>query len=181
MLAGEPGWQARETVREEHVPNPSKRVTGGNGSILDEDRFRLAPGEGPELVDQETLVERTLHLLRTRWWVILQALIVIPAAALVLSLTQQEQWTATTTLSFEPARQNVGSVDLTRQAATQSKLVGLPVVADATAAKLGRGWTGQQVRDAVDVNGEGDTNLVDVAATTSRGAREAARVATTYA
>jgi capsular exopolysaccharide synthesis family protein len=163
------------------VPNPAKTVTGGSRSILDEDGFRLAPGEGPELDEQETLVERTWHLVRTRWWVILQALIVIPAAALVFSLTQQEQWTATATLSFEPARQNSGSVDLTRQAATQSKLVGLPVVADATAAKLGRGWTGQQVREAVDVNGEGDTNLVDVAATTSRGAREATRVATTYA
>ncbi len=163
------------------MPNPSKTVTGGNGSILDEDRFRLAPGERPELVEQETLVERTLHLLRTRWWVVLQALIVIPAAALVLSLTQQEQWTATSTLSFEPARQNSGSVDLTRQAATQSKLVGLPVVADATAVRLGRGWTGRQVREAVDVNGEGDTNLVDVAATTPRGAREATRVANTYA
>jgi succinoglycan biosynthesis transport protein ExoP len=163
------------------VPNPSKTVTPGNGSILGDDRFGLAPGERPEQVEQETLVERTLHLLRTRWWVVVQALIVIPAAALVLSLVQQEQWTATSTLSFEPARQNSGSVDLARQAATQTKLVELPVVADATAAKLGRGWTGQQVREAVEVNAEGDTNLVDVAATTSRGAREATRVATTYA
>jgi capsular exopolysaccharide synthesis family protein len=148
---------------------------------LDEDRLRLPPIDGPEPIEHETLVERMLHLLRTRWWVVLQALIVIPAAALVLSLTQQEQWTATSTLMFQPARQNGGSVDLTRQAATQSKLVGLPAVADATAARLGRGWTPRQVRDAVDVNGAGDTNLVDVSATTSRGAREAARVATTYA
>jgi capsular exopolysaccharide synthesis family protein len=148
---------------------------------LDEDRFRLAPADGAELIEHETLVERTLHLLRTRWWVVLQALIVIPAAAVVLSITQHERWTATSTLMFQPARQNGGSVDLTRQAATQSKLVALPAVADATAAKLGRGWTPRQVRDAVEVNGEADTNLVDVSATTSRGAREAARVASTYA
>jgi receptor protein-tyrosine kinase len=148
---------------------------------LDDDRYRLAPNEGVDPLEQETLVERTLHLLRTRWWVVLQALIVIPAAALVLSLTQQEQWTASATLMFQPARQNGGSVDLTRQAATQSKLVALPAVADATAAKLGRGWTPRQVRDAVEVSPAGDSNLVDVDATTSRGAREAARVATTYA
>jgi capsular exopolysaccharide synthesis family protein len=163
------------------VPDSSRTLSGGNASILDEDRFRLTPADGPEPGEPETLVERTLHLLRARWWVILQALIVIPAAALVLSLTQQEKWTATSTVMFEPARQNGGSVDLTRQAATQSKLVALPAVADATAAKLGRGWTGRAVRDAVEVNGTGDTNLVEVSATTPRGPREAARVATTYA
>jgi capsular exopolysaccharide synthesis family protein len=54
-------------------------------------------------------------------------------------------------------------------------------VADATAARLGRGWTGRAVRDAVAVNGDGDSNLVEVSATTPRGPREAARVATTYA
>lgn len=163
------------------MPDSSRTLSGGNASILDEDRFRLTPADGPDLGEQETLVERTLHLLRARWWVILQALIVIPAAALVLSLTQQKEWTGTATVQFEPARQSSGSVDLTRQAATQSQLVALPAVADATAAKLGRGWTGRAVRDAVDVNAAGDSNLVEVSATTPRGPREAARVATTYA
>jgi non-specific protein-tyrosine kinase len=163
------------------MANSSKTVTGGSRSILDEERLRLAGPDGAELNEPETLVERALHLVRTRWWVILQALIVIPAAALVLSVTQEERWTATATLMFEPARQNAGSVDLTRQAATQSKLVALPAVADATAVRLGRGWTPREVRDAVEVSGAPDTNLVDVNATTERGPREAARVATTYA
>src|SRR5262249_40366338 len=88
---------------------------------------------------------------------------------------------ATATLNFEPARQNAGSVDLTRQAATQSKLVGLPAVADATAARLGRGWTPRHVRGAVEGNGEGGSNPVGGTGATARGAREAARVATTYA
>lgn len=163
------------------MANSSKTVTGGSRSILDEERLRLSGADGADLNEPETLVERALHLVRTRWWVILQALIVIPAAALVLSVTQQERWTATATLMFEPARQNAGSVDLTRQAATQSKLAALPAVADATAARLGRGWTPREVRDAVEVSGAPDTNLVDVDATTERGPREAARVATTYA
>ena len=169
---------------EEQVSHAARTVAGDvgrDGSILDEERLRLPASDGVDPLEQETLVEKTLHLLRARWWVVLQALIVIPAAALVLSLTQQERWTATSTLEFQPARQNGGSVDLTRQAATQSKLVGLPVVADAVAPKLGHGWTPRQVRDAVEVSSAGDTNLVAVSATTARGPREAARVATTYA
>ena len=50
------------------------------------------------------------------------------------------------TLMFEPARQNGGSVDLTRQAATQSELVALPGVADATAASWGA--AGRRARSA---------------------------------
>jgi succinoglycan biosynthesis transport protein ExoP len=136
-----------------------------DGVILDEERLLVTGTDPSSATGDDGLVEKALRLLRQRWWVVLQALLVIPLAALVLSLLQDERWTATSTLSFEPARQNSGSVDLTREAATQSKLVALPSVAAGTASKLGGGWTPRTVAEAIEVSDVGDTNLVKVSAT----------------
>ncbi|UGS34626.1 polysaccharide biosynthesis tyrosine autokinase [Capillimicrobium parvum] len=130
--------------------------------------------------DDDSLVEKLLRLLRKRWLIVLQAMIVIPLAALLFSLTQEKQWTATSTLLVQPARQNSGSVDLTRQAATQAKLVGLPVVAARTAQRLGDGWTQAKVEAAVSVSASTDTNLINVNATTAP-PEAAQKVANAYA
>jgi succinoglycan biosynthesis transport protein ExoP len=140
---------------------PSSR----NGQILDERRLRPRGSVAVNELPEETLIERGLALVRHRWWVILQALIVIPAVALGLSLVQDEAWTATSTLVFQAPRQSSGAVDLPRQATTQGDLVSLPVVAERTAADLGRGWTATAVRDAVEVSPSSDSNLVDINAT----------------
>ena len=149
-------------------------------SILDEDRLRLASPQPMDPNDDDSLVEKLLRLLRKRWLIVLQAMIVIPLAALLFSLAQDKQWTATSTLLVQPARQNSGSVDLTRQAATQAKLVGLPVVAARTAQRLGDGWTQAKVEDAVSVSASTDTNLINVNATTAP-PEAAQKVANAYA
>jgi capsular exopolysaccharide synthesis family protein len=149
-------------------------------SILDEERIWPAQAERVDPMAEETLVEKALRVLRNRWWVALQAIVVIPIAALVLSLLQDESWTSTSRLLFEPARQSSGVVDLSRQSATQTELVGLPAVAEAAADALGAGWTGAKVEDAVEVDSTGDTNIVDVNATTPD-PRTAAMIANAYA
>ena len=154
------------------MPARSSILDEGNLGIPSPDR--VGPGA------EETLVERGIRLLRNRWLLILQAMIIVPLAAFILSSLQEERWTATASLVFQPARQSSGSVDLTRQAATQRELVGLPVVADRTARAMGAGWTPRRVRDAVEVGAPGDTNLVDVVATTPS-PRTAAKLADAYA
>jgi capsular exopolysaccharide synthesis family protein len=129
---------------------------------------------------EETLVERGLRLLRHRWWVVLQAMVVLPAAVLALSLMQDKSWTATSTLVFEPPRQSSGAVDLARQAETQTELVDLPAVAARAARLLGPPTTPNGVDEAVDVNPAGDSNLVEINAS-APDAATAARVANTYA
>jgi capsular exopolysaccharide synthesis family protein len=149
-------------------------------SILDEGNLGMPSPDRVRPGAEETLVERGVRLLRNRWLLVLQAMIIVPLAAFILSSLQDERWTATSSLVFQPARQNSGSVDLTRQAATQTELVGLPVVADRTASAMGAGWTPREVRDAVEVSAPGDTNLVDVVATTPS-PRTAAKLADAYA
>jgi capsular exopolysaccharide synthesis family protein len=149
-------------------------------ALLGADGLRPVSAPERDRSDDETLVEKAVRLLRRRWPVVLQALIVIPAATLALSLAQQKQWTAVSTLLFEPARQTSGAVDPARQAATQSKLVALPGVADGAAATLGSGWTPQRVREAVSVGPVGNTDLIEVKATAGS-PRTAANVANAYA
>jgi succinoglycan biosynthesis transport protein ExoP len=151
---------------------PVAGLLNGNGMAL----------SGPNALDgeDETLIEKTVRLVRRRWLVILQAMLVIPLATLVFSLAQHKSWTATATLLNQPARQSSGSIDLTRQAATQAKLVALPGIADRAARTLGHGWTPTQVRDAVSVSGVGSTDLIQVSAS-AHSPRTAAAVANAYA
>ena len=154
-------------------------VMPSRNSILEESNLGF-PAPDPVGAGEETLVERGVRLLRNRWLLVVQAIIIVPLATFILSTLQEERWSATSSLVFQPARQNSGSVDLTRQAATQKELVGLPVVADRAAQAMGPGWTPRKVRDAVEVDAPGDTNLVDVVATTPS-PRTAAKLADAYA
>jgi capsular exopolysaccharide synthesis family protein len=149
-------------------------------SILDEGNLGIPAPDPVAGRGDETLIERGMRLLRNRWLLVLQAMIIVPLATFILSTLQQERFTATSTLVFQPARATAGSVDLTRQAATQAELVGLPIVSDGTARTMGSGWTPRKVGDAVEVNAPGDTNLVDIVATTPS-PRSAAKLADTYA
>jgi capsular exopolysaccharide synthesis family protein len=163
------------------IPSRTRAPNGTlSDSILNEDRLRLATSEPSDPDDEQSLVEKLLRLLRKRWLIVLQAVVVIPLAALLFSLAQDKEWTATSTLLVQPARQNSGSVDLTRQAATQAELVGLPVVAARTAERLGDGWTTAKVQYVVDVSASTDTNLININATTAP-AEAAQSVANVYA
>lgn len=90
--------------------------------------------------DEVGLVEQALRIARRRKWVILQATIAVPLLALVFSLSQQKEYTATATLLFRQPPTGLSEsssiVDPTREAATNGELVGLPVVAEQAAEKL---------------------------------------------
>jgi capsular exopolysaccharide synthesis family protein len=161
------------------VGMPTPRASFGD-DLLGGNGLRPKAPQNLEHDDDRTLVEKTLQLLRRRWPVVLQALIVVPLATLVLSLAQQKEWTAESTLLFEPARQTSGSIDPARQAATAAKLVALPSIAENAARALGAGWTPEKVRKAVSVKADGNTDLIDVQATTAS-PRSAASVANAYA
>jgi capsular exopolysaccharide synthesis family protein len=163
-----------------HPSFATRQEASVNGSMLDGPRARPARPLAPDPLDDITLVEKGMRLLRNRWWVILQAAIVVPVAALALSLAQHKSWTATTTLLFRPSSQNAGSIDITREAATQAAVIGLPVVAQRAAQTLGHGWTPLAVRNAIAISSSPDNDLVSVSGTASS-PRAAARLADGYA
>jgi uncharacterized protein involved in exopolysaccharide biosynthesis len=165
----------RESVM--HPTFVSRPEASVNGSLLP--GARLPPNSRAPM-DEITLPEKAVRLLRNRWWVILQAVIVVPTAALALSLAQHKSWTATTTMAVQPATQNSGSIDATRQAATEAAIVGLPVVAQRTAQALGHGWTRIAVHNAIAITSSPDDNLVGVSATAST-PTSAAALANAYA
>jgi polysaccharide biosynthesis transport protein len=146
-----------------------------------------APARESPVVAGEGLLEHWLGILGRRKWVILQAVIVVPAVALALSLAKHKEYTATASLLFESAPTATapgegaapGTVDPTRQAATNGELVGLPAVARRAAGRLGRGVTASQVSSSVSIDSSGDADIAKISATT-RSPRLAAAMANAY-
>lgn len=118
-------------------------------------------------------MEQGLTIVRRRKLVFVQALIVVPLLALVLSLAQDEQYTATATLLFREDPQGLlgddaGTfVDPSRAAATNDELVSLPVVAERTADQMDADVTGQQVLSSVSVDSGGEADIAEISATTA--------------
>ena len=112
--------------------------------------------------------------LRRRVGIIVVCALVIPALAVALSLAQEKEYSATASLLFrDPAfdQKLFGSTFLSpnqdpdREAATNTELVGLDSVASRTAARLGRGLTGKEVSDHIDITQEGRSDVVTIVAT----------------
>src|SRR4051812_37832488 len=94
---------------------------------------------------------RFAGLLRRRRWLILICLVVMPAAALGLSLAQEKQYAASAKLLFRDPQfdqqlfggnsnpTNAPAADPKRQAATNLDLVTLQTVSDRTAKRIHRG------------------------------------------
>jgi Mrp family chromosome partitioning ATPase/capsular polysaccharide biosynthesis protein len=74
----------------------------------------------------------------------------------------------------------VDSVDPTRTIQTAAALISTPTAAEAAAKKMGPGWTGTRVKNAVRVQPRGESFLLDIIATGSSG-DQAARLADAYA
>jgi capsular exopolysaccharide synthesis family protein len=127
----------------------------------------------------EPLLEKTLRIVRSHKWAILQALVIIPALALVLTLQQDKQYTATSSLLFNSNDVGTGPVDFSREATTNEELLQLPVVAQRTAEALGGRTSASQVEDAVDVETTPDSDIVKIHATAPTPAR-AAQLANSY-
>jgi capsular exopolysaccharide synthesis family protein len=94
------------------------------------------------------------------------------AQVLVAPLPQDDQ----TFLGLQVLRD---SGDPTRTVQTAATLLDSPRAATATAEELGAGWTGDRVRQAVDIQPAGESNILSVTATADS-AREAQRVANRF-
>jgi capsular exopolysaccharide synthesis family protein len=139
----------------------------------------------------ELTLERVFVVLRRRWWVVALSTILVGAAAFIFSESEQRQYTATTSVVFQDAgvSQQAAGLQLSstptslnpQLMATNVNLVTQESgVAAATARAVGHGLTGSDVASAVTATEQGQTDLVDVSATsTSPGL--AAEIANTYA
>ncbi len=119
-----------------------------------------------------------LGFLRRRWLAILVPLLIVPGVALALSLSQEKEYKASTSLLFRDS--GIGSSVLASQdpqieAATNLRLLQLGAVDNRVNAHLGEPFTGQ-----VDVVAEANSNLATITVTDSDPQR-AARVANLYA
>jgi capsular exopolysaccharide synthesis family protein len=138
------------------------------------------------VVGEDGMLEQWLRVLSRRKLVILQAVIVVPAVALALSLAKDKEYTATASLLFRGAPaattgagDSTGVVDPARQAATNSELVSLPAVARRAAERLGRGVTAGQVSSSVSIDSGGDADIAKISAVT-RSPRLSAAMANAY-
>ncbi len=130
-----------------------------------------------------------VRLLRRRGIWIVVCTLVAGVAAVAWSSSQPKQYTATAGLLFEDsqvANQLFGSTvvapptDPTRAAATNVQLVGLHIVASLTANALHSQLTAAAILAEVQVQGGGESDLVNVSAT-DRSPTLAARLADTFA
>lgn len=134
-------------------------------------------------------LEHALRILRRRWWAILLCVVVTPLAAFAISHSQTKEYTATAALLFTNQSvtqqasgvQAVNQTDPTGQRNTDLTLVQLGTrVSQRVASQLGDGLTAAQVQGAIGATLNGDSNVVNVAATWTN-PKLAARIANTYA
>lgn len=121
-------------------------------------------------VNSEGVLEQLLRTVRRRKWIVLQAVIVVPVLALLFSLSQEDEYTASATLLFRQAPSGITEgtesvIDPTREAATNGQLVGLPVVADKAAESL-EGVSGGEVLASVSVEPSSEADTAKISATT---------------
>ncbi len=154
---------------------PSSALPGRKFRSGGPGRAGLHPTFGP---DQEPPPQNLLttvgRVLRTRKLWVLQGLVLVPLVVAVLTLRQEEQYTATAALFF---RDSAGAVleelgggtfdDPTRDAATNDDLITLPTVARVAAQKLRQrpdvGQVSQQtVAQSVTVTPSDQSDLVEI-------------------
>ena len=132
-------------------PQPAGRPAGGPGG-------EPSPG----------LLESFLRILRVRRWWVLQGLVIVPLVVTVLSLRQEERYTATANLLFRDApsagleETDTGLSDPAREAATNDGILALPVIAERAARDVGRGITGADVAASVTVSPSAESDLVQI-------------------
>ncbi len=117
--------------------------------------------------------EQVLGVLRRRALLILLCFVLAAGAAYGFSKHQTKKYTATASLVFNNSQlsqqaaglQPVGNSDQLAQQNTNLKLVQLGDMAAKTAAVLGQGLTKEKVSADLSVSAEGESNIVNVAAT----------------
>ncbi len=119
-----------------------------------------------------------LGVLRRRFLAILIPVLIVPGVALAVSLTQQKEYQASTSLLFQDAGVGssvLASADPTIEAATNLRLLQLGVLNKRVDARLNRPFTG-----TVDTVAEASSNLATITVTDTSPKR-AARVANLFA
>jgi capsular exopolysaccharide synthesis family protein len=117
-------------------------------------------------------LENARHVLRRRWLVIVVAAISVPLAAYLYSSAQQKEYTATATLLFESAEN--GTIEPSREAATNEALAGLPAVAVRTAEALGEREATGEILSSVSASAANEmANLTKISAKTPSPERSA--------
>jgi polysaccharide biosynthesis transport protein len=138
--------------------------------------------------EQALDLEQLLAILRRRAPLIGLCLLIAGAAAFFVSKAQTKKYTATASLVFNNAQisqqvaglQAVSTNEARAQQNTNTKLLEIGPTAGQTATRLGGGLTEERIKQSLEVSGEGESNIVDVAATWTS-PRLAARIANTYA
>jgi tyrosine-protein kinase len=118
-------------------------------------------------------VYRVIEALRRRAGLVVLCIVLVPLAALGLSLVQQKQYTATIALLFRNpgldqeilGRGNIlfPPIDADQEAATNLRLVDLDTVDRLVGQRLG--VSQEDVRGKIDVQAQGNSNIVEVSAT----------------
>jgi len=131
-----------------------------------------------------------LRILRRRLPLALLVAVLLPSAALVLSLITEKKYTATAKLLFrDPGFDQklygsspllAPSVDPAREAATNVSLVSLDTISGLASRALGRRLSPSEIRDRVAVSAQGQSNVIVVMAT-DRSPAFAAKLANTTA
>lgn len=148
------------------------------------DTMRLAMLSGAAPGDQEeTLTEQLLRLTKERKWVILQALVVVLAAAFLYVSQKEREYTASASLLFTGSLQTsteAGAFDPSRVAATNAALIELPAVSSYAARRL-QGVSAGEIYESVTVDtGANDSDVATIEAVSTSPER-AADIANAYA
>jgi polysaccharide biosynthesis transport protein len=136
-------------------------------------------------------LERALSVLRRRVPLVVACILVAAGAAYAYSKHETKKYTASTSLSFNgnslsqqiaglQASSPSNSSSLLAQEASNVELVKSEATAATTASLLRHGLTERLVAESLSISGEGETQIVGVAATTTSPAISAA-IANTYA
>jgi capsular exopolysaccharide synthesis family protein len=133
-------------------------------------------------------LELALGGLRRRAPWILLCLVLVTAAAYGFSKREQKKYTATASLVFNDSQANqqaagLQAVSVNNQQAqenTNLKLVQLGDMGEETASHLGQGQTKEKIKEALSISAQGESNIVNVAATAASPLLAAA-IANTYA
>ena len=136
-----------------------------------------APTDNPTTRPEGGL-RRSLQILRRRKLVFLAALIIVPLVALGVSLSKENQYTATATLLFQGSSDSADAA--AREAATNSELAGLPAIAEQTANEMGSRVTGHQVLQSVSVDAGNTIADVGKISATTPSPSWSARMANAY-
>jgi polysaccharide biosynthesis transport protein len=140
--------------------------------------------------DRQGTLQRIIPILRRNLGLILLCLVLAPAAALAISLLQDKEYTASSSLLFRDPGLDTKFTgtpffqegeDEARTQATNVKLVSLDAMAARTARALEQpGWDRKRVSEAVEVTQEGTSDVVSIQATDTD-PDFAARLANTFA